>query len=344
MANFEEQTSMTRHQYWYDANSNCWYVRHQDCTKFMKSTGRNQDRPVCDKCLTVGDSHSIVRSAQRFAVKHLAAELLSLRLFGGAEAVKEVMEKAQGLQVYKTNKLMIQQVCDKTAAKLQQWVRGAWMTDHKPSAPVQRFLDTVVRPSLQCNVANIPEKLSEVAATFHAIVSSGQASDSEMMNLQMASAAMSGQLESHPLLIGLCLQTSRMLEKRSRGITKMSGRRSVESEQATELIKDAGVQLAFATGNSRLAQEFGLSSASGHFCLDQMEKHSLPSAALALCFPSDLENNFVIADQRYPRRPSAEQRASAHFWDGWLHDAIKCGGLIRCFTRRWGTGSPLRYT
>ena len=103
MANFEEQTSMTRHQYWYDANSNCWYVRHQDCTKFMKSTGRNQDRPVCDKCLTVGDSHSIVRSAQRFAVKHLAAELLSLRLFGGAEAGKEVMEKAQGLQVYKTN-------------------------------------------------------------------------------------------------------------------------------------------------------------------------------------------------------------------------------------------------
>ena len=65
------------------------------------------------------------------------------------------------------------------------------------------------------------------------------------------------------------------------------------------------------TGNSRLANEFGLSSTSGRVKLSDMGKFSLPEPWLALCFPDILRNNFVLAHQRYLRKQGARKRALA---------------------------------
>lgn len=46
-----------------------------------------------------------------------------------------------------------------------------------------------------------------------------------------------------------------MLEKQSRGIDNMRGRRSHESNRERMLIEDAGFQLALASGNAKLGKQ-----------------------------------------------------------------------------------------
>ena len=310
MANFASQANV-KHSYTFDANSKSWTIKAGNCLKTTAPDPLNSDKThhTCGKCWGLGDSHSIVRSAQKFAVKYYAAELLSLRLFSAPQAVEKMMEEIREKMVYKTDKLKFKTVLATNNVQLQQYVRCTWLSDCNPSEPVQRFIDTVVSPCLQCNIATIPDRLADTVASFQALIRSGQLSDSEMVNIKVASSVLRGDFESHPLLLGLCLQTKRKLQKMERGIETMAGRRSKESLLEKELISDAGVQLACATGNSKLAVEFGISNSGGKILLEQLASRSLPNPALALCHEETLRMNFTLVDQRYVRRPAAPKRS-----------------------------------
>jgi len=120
-----------------------------------------------------------------------------------------------------------------------------------------------------------------------------------MLSVKLASQAISGRLNGHPLIQGLSLQCYRMMEKADRGIFTLAGRRGAETELEKSLIHDAGIQLAVAAGNKALAMQFGLSGRSGHIDLDVLKQASLPVAPIALLWPEELANNFKMADQRY---------------------------------------------
>ena len=109
--------------------------------------------------------------------------------------------------------------------------------------------------------------------------------------------------------MGLALQCRRMLDKKSRGITSMRGRRSAESEREAALISDAGLQLSLAACNSSLALSFGLPADSLRIDIHELEQRGLPSPGLAILWPHEvLEKNFILADQRWLRVAQAPKR------------------------------------
>ena len=315
MANFGDHPA-TRHEY--NLVGNKWHLRSGSCLKQIEKNPGNERLPVCAQCLSLGAADSIVRSAQRFALKYYAAELLSARLFAGEQGATETLQKISETALYKSEKFKIQDVLKHATPKLKIWVRAAWTCDSKPSAAVQRFVDTVVQPSLAVSTASVSERLTDVSATFEALLKGADCTDEQLINMQVAAAAIKGQFERHPLLLGLTLQTTRMLEKQERGLTSMRGRRSQESDTAASLIRDSGLQLAVATGNNSLVREFGLSRDVGHIAYSALERLSLPSPALALNYPSKLEMNFVLADQRFLRKQGTPKRSLAllGWWRG----------------------------
>ena len=80
----------------------------------------------------------------------------------------------------------------------------------------------------------------------------------------------------------------------------MVGRRSQESSHECQLISDAGIQLAAASGNSHLAREFGLSAAALRTKLDDLKLYNLPVPCLSVLWPEELRQNFVLANTRFP--------------------------------------------
>ena len=343
MANFGDHPC-TKHEY--NLVDNKWHLRSGNCLKQIEKNAANERLLVCEQCLSLGAGDSIVRSAQRFALKYYAAELLSARLFAGEQAATETFQKISETPLYKSAKFKIQDVLKHSTSKLQIWVRAAWTCDSKPSAAVQRFLDTVIQPSLAVSTASVPERLADVSATFEALLKGADCTDEQLINMQVAAAAIKGQFEHHPLLLGLTLQTTRMLEKQERGLTTMRGRRSKESDTAASLIRDSGLQLAVATGNNTLVREFGISKHVGRIAYSELERHSLPSPALALNYPSKLEMNFVLADQRFVRKQGTPKRSLAllGWWRGgemnyfWIFMEYLLG-----FTKRDGLGQPMSH-
>lgn len=100
-----------------------------------------------------------------------------------------------------------------------------------------------------------------------------------------------------------------MLDKQSRGITNMRGRRSAESEREAALISDAGLQLSLAACNSSLALSFGMPADSLRVDIHELEQRGLPSPGLAILWPQEvLEKNSICADQRYVRVAQAPKR------------------------------------
>ena len=88
----------------------------------------------------------------------------------------------------------------------------------------------------------------------------------------------------------------------------MAGRRDSCSDREASLISDAGQMLALASANVGLAREFGLSSKSLHLSLDELQKHSLPTPALAVRWPDKLKENWELLDQRFSRSTQCPQR------------------------------------
>ena len=251
----------------------------------------------------------MVRSPLRFCRKYFAAQLLSARMFHGDQAVSELMEEIHNSSLWKSDDSKLKEVVKLETHKLQQWVRASCLCDPSGTDRYQNFVATVVKPALSCNVASIPSNLQDIAARFTAIVKGGEASEEDAVRLKIACSAIKGELSNHPLLCGLALQCARMVNKESRGISTMSGRRSVETDREKALISDAGQQLAMAAGNAVLARQFGISSSLCRISLDELLPASLPCPALALRWPNVLKENFQMVDQRFVKTQSAPTRA-----------------------------------
>ena len=104
---------------------------------------------------------------------------------------------------------------------------------------------------------------------------------------------------------GLCLQARRLVEKQDRGIFNMRGRRSLETEREAALISDAALSLSMHASNLSLAREFGIAAAQCKISLEILKKYSLPCAPLAVNWPEVIQENWLLADQRYPKAPDA---------------------------------------
>ena len=162
------------------------------------------------------------------------------------------------------------------------------------------FIATTVIPACRINVAIVPARMASLCAKFAALISAKHVDDQQMAQLKVASAALHGTFDSHPLILGLSLQCKRMCDKIKRGVESMVGRRSQESSHECQLISDAGIQLAAASGNSHLAREFGLSAAALRTKLDDLKLYNLPVPCLSVLWPEELRQNFVLANTRFP--------------------------------------------
>ena len=249
-----------------------------------------------------------MRSPIRFARKYYAAHLLSARMFQNDAGVDEVLAEIKSTNLYKHNDTKIKKIMALETHRLQQWVRLSCASDGGGTDRYKLFISTVVKPTLGISIGSIPSNLQDTVARFTAILRGSEASEEDAIRLKVACSAIKGDLSNHPLICGLTLQCSRMMEKASRGIWTMSGRRSNCSEREAALIADAGQQLAMACGNHVLAKEFGVSSKLCKVHVEDLHAQSLPTHSLAVRFPAVLRENFTLCDQRFQKPESAPQR------------------------------------
>ena len=180
-------------------------------------------------------------------------------------------------------------------------IRTSFLCEHTVSAEMKKWQELVVKPALRINCAVLPDHFQRIMMDFASCMASGNLSEKEIANLKVASAAVQGELSEHPIVIGLALQCRRQMEKRSRGILTMRGRRSNETDTEASMIADSGLQLALSACSPSLAKEFGLAASCLRISLQELHQHGLPAPALALQFPDVLRQNFDLADQRFPR-------------------------------------------
>lgn len=251
----------------------------------------------------------VVRAPIRFARKFYAAQLLHARVFGGQQAVDETLQDIKESALFQNNDSKLKDLMKLDTSKLQQWVRGSCLQDPMATHRYKVFVHTVVKPCLSVNVARIPDNLHDMIGRITCVIRGQEASEEDHIRLKIACSALRGELTQHPLIAGLALSCGRMLERESRGIFTMRGRRKDTTEREDELLKDAGLQLALAGGNSALALQFGLSGRACHINVDELREFSLPTPCLALAWPEKLAENFQLADQRFAIAPGVPQSA-----------------------------------
>ena len=240
--------------------------------------------------------------------KYYMTQMLSCQLFRGQDALQDLEAQIKAGAFYQKYSGRMNSLMRLTASQKQQYVRAAWLKDGCGTDAMKNFVAIVVKPCLQVNVNSIPEQLAEIAAKFTCILAGGRASEQDMIDLKLASSVISGRLQGHPLIQGLALQCHRKLDKEERGVG-MQGRRSSHTELEEYLIRDAGVQLAIASGNSTLAREFGLSARAHKVNFEMLSERNLPVPALAVCWPEVLQQNYLLADQRFLRPQTAPKRS-----------------------------------
>ena len=301
-----------KHSYWQVANEETWFVRSCRCKqRFVPVGGPN----VCDECLALSRHQNVVKSVLAFAFqKYYPAKLLSAKMFQSQESQAELVKEIRASACYSYDSARMESLLQSKPWQLQQVVRARCSSNpSSTSTPAfHEFMSTIVTPALQVNTTNVPSAFSDVVGRMSACIASGRADETDHASLKVALAAMQGQLQGHPMLLGISLQCLRLLEKAGRGIDHMRGRRSKESSRETELIQDAGLTLSLMSGQKELAQKFGMAQRKPS-CLGKLKEHSLPSPALALLWPSELAENFRLCDQRFrmtegqdPRDPDIE--------------------------------------
>ena len=291
------------HRYW-KADA-AWRVQHKDCAKAAQSGS------PCLKCRSLGDRKSVLRLVLRFAFKYHAAKLLSARLFGGSEMVHALHEELKVSSLYQRHESKMVKLLSLKDAELQNYVRyGFRASVAKTEMPpvLTHFAAAVVAPCLKVNVWKAGSDNSALLSQLSAYLASGRLTDMEEINARIASAAISGQLESHPLLQGLIVSVMQMLEKSERGIRTLRGRPQATSETACALVADAGLSLALAGGNIAMARQFGQRVRAGQVSFDKMDEHDLPRPALALRFEGALQDNMERIDRRLPSTPRQTTR------------------------------------
>ena len=278
--------------------------------------------------LTPAIGLQVVRAPIRFARKWFASRLLNAKMFGGEEAVASVTHEINNSALMRYGDSKMEELMGYPTDALQQWVRSSVKKDPSATEKYKAFVASSVQPALKCTIANIPENLTDIIGRFTAVIKGGEAEEEDHVRLKLACSALKGELTSHPLIAGLALQCSRMMEKQGRGIFTMSGRRTSDTtDRESALVADAGIQLACASANSSLARQFGLSGAACRISFDELNKASLPTPALGLLWPEVIKENYQLLDQRYARQPGHPQRALISFGEFWWRFPLQNANL-----------------
>ena len=107
---------------------------------------------------------------------------------------------------------------------------------------------------------------------------------------------------------GLLVQLMDRLEKQERGIETMRGRNRGCTETERRLLQDAALTLAVLGGNTGICSELGQKVTKPRIRMDELPSLGLPNPALSIMFPQQLEENFVLVDQLFPRRETSRSR------------------------------------
>lgn len=245
----------------------------------------------------------------RFARKYYVAEALSARMFSDEKHREEVLLRIQSTALYKREE-HLSDLLQLSCSKLQQWVRASWLCDPGHSKPLQSFVATVVKPALACAAHTLPEHMQFVMSRFLAVVSGNAADEQDAITMKLAASVLSGELQSHPLIQGLMLACHRTVKRQQEG-KSLRGRHQACTDRELALISDAGLTLALHACNTSLALEFGLPASYCRISTQALDKNSLPQFALALQWPSLMEQNWELVQQRYVKHPKAPNRFSA---------------------------------
>ena len=139
----------------------------------------------------------------------------------------------------------------------------------------------------------------------------------EGLNAKIAKAAVTGRLDRNPFMQDLLVQCLHRIEKEERGISSNRGRRSKScSDAEVKLLADAALSLSILSGNQTLAKELGQKVTKITVKLEELAEHGLPNPALSLMFPSQLEQNFILVDQQFPRDDKMPARRLILAMDG----------------------------
>ena len=289
------QARFAKHQYWRDASSGEWHVRHSAC-KAVDPKG------VCPECRKLGGRRAVLQVVLKFAFKYTAAKPLSARLFGGEGELNRLTEEIKGGNLYGCHQTKMDRIMSLTDGELQQLVRSAFMYEapDEPRATHMDFVNVVARPCMKINVSKVGGAFAELLSRMTACLASGQLSEMEEVNARIAAAALSGRLENHPMVHGLTISAVRLLEKQADGIEGLKGRPRDVSQTEYNLVADAGLSLAIAGGNATLARSFGQRLGAGRVTFDQLNERDLPRPALSLRFEGLLKENMDSIDRRLP--------------------------------------------
>ena len=276
MSNIEK---FAKHTYFQEANTSSWRVKSHKC--LTKCVPDRLGSNVCDECLKLGSCHGISRTVSKFGMKYWPAKLLNARLFLEPEVALEVEAEIRKSGTYDCDGPRLEKILKCSAWQLQQVVRASW-TSHPNEAATEAYKDfvaTVVQPCLHINPRSLPDSFASTLARFSACLASGHMAESEAANLRLAVAHLGGVFEAHPLLQGMSLQCLRKIDKTSRGVTVMTGRKSKDCTNAEiNLVQDAGLTLAIAACNKQLAKKFP-ASITDHYC----SSTHIPSICISTC-------------------------------------------------------------
>lgn len=278
----------------------------------MRHSNEQTQCPLTKPCEKL-EGHTpaqVVRSPIRFARKYFASHLLNAKMFGGQEQTDLVMQEIRSTSLWEQEDSVLKQLVSLTPQMLQQWVRGSVYKDGISGNEQFRFFcATIVNPCMKVSVSSIPENMQMLINRMTLIIQGGAASEEDGIKLKMACNALKTDLENHPVIAGLSLACARMTDKNQRGIWTLAGRPDKTcSARERELLADAGMQLALASGNAVLARSFGITPNLLKIGIDKLFENSLPTAPLAIRWPEILKENFELIDQRFHRPDGAPQR------------------------------------
>eukprot|EP00435_Cladocopium_sp_Y103_P027143 s4175_g6.t1 len=181
-ASFANLEATAKHSYWKDGNSGSWHVRSKDCKNEVEQN-LNKSRQVCDECMKLTKSKSIVRMPLRFAKKFHAAELLNAKVFEGDEVVESVLKSIKETNLYLKDQQNMDQLLALPTGQLQQFVRTSFLSEHSISPEMQKWQNMIVKPCLRVNVAAIPEQFQRITQQFKFLMASG-VSDEDVAKLK----------------------------------------------------------------------------------------------------------------------------------------------------------------
>ena len=137
------------------------------------------------------------------------------------------------------------------------------------------------------------------------------AKEMQQINAKIAHSLLSGELDSDGFMQGLMLQMIQRLDKVSRGIQHLKGRRAA-TELPTEraLIEEAALTLALTGGHKFLHQELGQRVKPIKIKVCDLPSMSLPNPALALMtkYAEQLTENVELLDQLFHRTERVKKR------------------------------------